>query len=78
MKSEKNELATLSPQQSNCFTAVPEDFEITRESDEVGHGQMSDALLAQAGKVSHRRPTKTWRPTEASDAGKPHTAGMGE
>jgi hypothetical protein len=44
MKNQKNELATLSPQQQNPYSAVPEDFEVSR-ADEFssayvpGHGQ---------------------------------------
>lgn len=78
MKNQKNELATLSPQQSNPYTAMPEDFEIIRDDDEVFHGQRSDELQKQAdsrGKSSlgaKRSPA-----TETSDAGPTHSDGFG-
>jgi len=76
MKTDKNELATLSPQQSNPYTAMPEDFEIVRDDDKVFHGQRSDKLQKQSDAVCKRRPSKRSVATEASDAGKPRT-GMG-
>ena len=73
MTTQKNELAALSPQQSNPYTAMPEDFEIIRDDDEVFHGQRSDKLQKQADAECERKPTKRSVATEASDARKPHT-----
>lgn len=54
----KNELATLSRQQQNPYTAVPEDFEIIRDDDEVFHGQRSDKLQKQSDAECNRKPGK--------------------
>lgn len=69
MKSQKNTLATLSPQQSNPYTASPLDFEVVRDGEEHFHGQHSDKLLKQGNK----RRSKPSPATEPSDAGKSHT-----
>ena len=79
MKTGKNELATLSPQQSNPYTAMPEDFEIIRDGDKVFHGQRSDKLQKQSETESKRKPAKhTPAPaTEPGDASAPRTPGIG-
>ena len=91
MKDQKNELATLSPQQSNPYTAMPEDFEVTRadefaDSYVPGHGQCGrdekeyGELLKQANAPTVNKSPfgeKPSRATEVSDAEKPKTNGMG-
>ena len=66
MKNQKDTLATLTPQQSNPYTAQPTDFEILKDTEPVFHGQCD--ATKQAGKASRRQD----RPTEASDAKNPH------
>lgn len=87
MKSQKNELATLSRQQQNPYTAMPEDFEVGRadefaESYVPGHGQCGkdekeyNQLLKEADAPTVNKSPfgeKRSRATEASDAGKSHT-----
>lgn len=67
-QNQKNELATLGPNQSNPYAAVPEDFDIIRDDDEAFHGQSSDKLLKQADAECERRPMRSSRATEPSDA----------
>jgi hypothetical protein len=77
MKNQKNELATLSKSQQDCYLARPEEFEITRDDEEIFHGQSSDKLVKQTdahGKSKFGAPRLP--ATEASDAGKPNTDGM--
>ena len=73
MMSQKDSLATLSKNQANSYLAMPEDFEITRDDDEIYHGQSSDKLLKQADAECERRPSKRSVATEPGNAGKPHT-----
>ncbi len=88
MKNQKNELATLSPQQQNPYTAVPEDFTVT-PADEFaasyvpGHGQCGvnekeyGELLKQANAPTVNKSPfgeKRSQATEASDAGKPNSS----
>jgi len=83
---QKNELATLTPKQSNPYTAVPEDFQVGR-ADEFsdgyvpGHGQCGkdekeyNELLKAAdapGINKSRFGEPRRRPVEASNAGRPH------
>ena len=87
MKNEKNELATLSPQQSNPYTAKPEEFEVGRadefaDSYVPGHGQCGkdekeyDGLLKQADAHGKSKLGAPRLPaTETSGAGKSHTDG---
>ena len=88
MKSQKNELATLSPSQRNCYTASPEDFPITHadSSEHVPfHGQCGKdeqeyaKLLKQ---TDARGKSKFGAPrlpaTEASSAKPPRTSGMNQ
>jgi hypothetical protein len=91
MKNQKNELATLSPQQSNPYTAMPEDFEVTRadefaDSYVPGHGQCGsnekeyDELLKQANAPTVNKSSfgeKRSRATETSNAGPAHSDGFG-
>lgn len=79
MEKQKDKLATLSPQQSNPYTAMPEDFEVgCADGDVPGHGQCGknkkehDELLAPSVKAG--RTGTAPRATETSDARKPHTA----
>jgi PHD/YefM family antitoxin component YafN of YafNO toxin-antitoxin module len=58
MKSEKDSLVTLSKNQQNAYLAQPEDFEITRDEDEIYHGQSSENLLKKADAECGRRPSK--------------------
>jgi hypothetical protein len=88
MKSQKNELATLSSQQSNPYTAKPEDFEVGRADEFAGgyvpgHGQCGsdekeyDRLLKQTDKHGKSKFGAPRLPaTEASDAAKPSTDGI--
>jgi hypothetical protein len=73
MENQKNKLSMLSPQQSNPYTATPEDFEIIQDDDEIFHGQRSDKLQKQSDAECRRRPSKRSVATEASDARKSHT-----
>jgi hypothetical protein len=78
-KEQKNELATLSPQQSNPYIAQASDFEITKDgSGPIFHGQRDAELLKQTQKLYGEKTGKQDRPTEASDAGKPHMPGSDE
>lgn len=70
---QKNELATLSREQSNPYLALPEDFEILRDSDSVFHAQRSDAIQKQSDAECNRKPNKRSVATESSDAGRPKT-----
>jgi ABC-type Fe3+/spermidine/putrescine transport system ATPase subunit len=70
MKSEKDSLATLSNNQANAFLAMPEDFEITRDDDEIFHGQSSDKLLKGADAECERKPAKRSTATEPDNASK--------
>jgi hypothetical protein len=73
---QKNELATLSPKQSNPYTALPEDFVIVRDGSAF-HGQESQKLQKTADAECHRTTgQKRSTATETSDAGKPRTPGM--
>ncbi len=77
MKTEKDQLVSQTKQQSNPYTARPEDFEIMRDDDEIFHGQRSDELLKQTdthGKSKFGAPRLP--ATETSDAGAPRTPGM--
>jgi hypothetical protein len=77
-KTEKDELVGQTRQQSDPYAALPEHFKITRDGDAAFHGQSSPELIAQGHAQSHRNPNKkSRRATATSDAGKPHTAGMG-
>jgi hypothetical protein len=73
MKSEKDSLATLSTNQANSYLAMPGDFEITRDDDEVFHGQMSNKLLKQGDTDCERKPAKSSTATEPGNASKPRT-----
>ena len=73
MSTQKNELATLSPKQSNPYLASPTDFEVIGEAAGAFHGQ-DNAKLRKGGKARPDSPPS--RATETSDAGKPHTEGM--
>jgi hypothetical protein len=68
MNNEKNQLATLSPSQSNPYTAMPEDFEIVRDDDEIFTGQRSDKLQKLSEAQCKRSPSKRSPATETSDA----------
>lgn len=85
MKDQKNELATLSPQQSNPYTARPEDFSVSGPDEFLsryteGGGQCGESkseyekLLAQGN--AKRNTGTQGRPTEVSNAGKPKTPGI--
>ena len=76
MKDQKNQLATLSPKQSNPYTAQASDFEITRDSSSVYHGQRNPALLKESQKFHCEKNGRQDRPTETSDAEAPHTDGF--
>ena len=73
MKSQKNELAVLEKNQANCYLALPGDFEITRDDDEIFHGQRSDMLQKRADAACSRQPSKRSPATETSDAKPSHT-----
>ena len=77
MKTEKDQLVSQTKQQANPYTAMPEDFEIVRDDDEVFHGQRSDELQKQADKRG-KSPlgSKRTPATETSDAGAPRTPGI--
>jgi hypothetical protein len=81
-QNQKNKLATLSPQQSNPYTAKPEDFEVSHPDEFLdryteGGGQCGETkaeyerLIAQGN--AKRNSGTQGRPTEPGDAGKPHT-----
>jgi hypothetical protein len=76
MTKQKNELAVLSPQQSNPYAAQPSDFEITQDSGSVYHGQRNAALLKESQKLYGEKSGKQDRPTETSDAEAPDTDGF--
>lgn len=48
---QKNELATLSPQQSDCYTADPRDFEVM-EADESAAPKMATPYHGQCGSTN--------------------------
>jgi hypothetical protein len=73
MTSDKNSLCDLSREQSNPFLCDPNSWEIVRDDDEIFHGQRSDKLQKESDAECKRKPAKRSLPTEASDAGKPHT-----
>ncbi len=75
MSTQKNELATLSPKQSNPYLASPTDFEVIGEAAGAFHGQ-DNAKLRKGDRGKSRPDSAHSRPTETSDAGKPHTEGM--
>ena len=87
-KNQKNELATLSPQQANAYTAKAEEFEVGRadefaDSYVPGHGQCGKdekeyaQLLKEAdARGKSRLGSKRNPATEASDAGASHGAGL--
>lgn len=68
MKSQKDSLAILSPEQSNPYLCDPNSWEIIRDDDEIYHGQSSDKLLKQADAECGRRPSKRSTATEPGNA----------
>jgi len=76
MKNQKNELATLSPNQSNPYMAQASEFEIAKDGPGIFHGQRDAELLKQSQKLHGEKNSKQDRPTEASDAGPAKTDGM--
>jgi hypothetical protein len=87
MKEQHNQLATLSPQQSNPYTAMPEDFEVGRADEFAnsyvpGHGQCGanekeyDRLLKAADAPGVNKSSfgeKRSVATEPGDADQSHT-----
>jgi hypothetical protein len=73
MKNQKNELATLSPQQSNPYTAQAADFEITQDAGPIFHGQRDAKLLKQPKKMYSEKSGQQDRPTETNNAKAPRT-----
>lgn len=56
MKTQKDELATLSRNQQNPGLAQPLDFEIVSDDADIFHGQRSDALIKQSEKCRGKSP----------------------
>jgi hypothetical protein len=89
-KNQKDELATLSPNQSNCFAADPRDFEILEAGDApkmptAFHGQCGDtrgeyeSLLRQgeeSANASNFSEQGEVHP-DVNRSGPPHTDGIG-
>jgi hypothetical protein len=55
MKTEKNKLIDLTSQQSNPYTAKPEDFGVVQDDDRIFHGQRSDAIKKQSDRECNRK-----------------------
>jgi hypothetical protein len=73
-----DELIQLSANQSDCYRAIPEDFEIMRDGDPAFHGQDSTRLRKQRAK-DHGKSKLTGtapRATSVNDAGAPRTEGI--
>ncbi len=77
MKKQKNELATLSPQQSDPGRAKPEDFAIIRDDDEAFHGQRSyEIQRASDAECSRKKFAGTPETPNVNDAGPAHSDGF--
>lgn len=78
-KATSSSLCEMSAEQKNPYLARPEDFEVTRDDDEIFHGQSSDKLVKQTDRHGKSKFGAPRLPaTETSDADKPSTDGMGE
>jgi hypothetical protein len=75
---EKDEVIELSANQTDCYRAIPEEFEILRDGDPAFHGQDSTHLRKQRAK-DHGKSKLTGtapRATSVNNAGAPHTEGI--
>lgn len=85
MNKEKNQLVEQTPEQANPYLAQPSDFEIAEVvvpfhsqcgSDKREYQKLLKESEDAGGKSNFVGEQD--RPTEASDAGKPHTEGIGD
>ncbi len=84
MKSENNQVIKLSRAQSDPYVALAEDFPIVEDGTPF-HAQCGsnkreyESLLKESEKLNTKSPFTGTAPraTSVSDAGKPHTDGMG-
>ncbi len=77
MTTDKDKLCVQTDSQRDPFRAMPEDFQIVRDDDEVFHGQ-DNAKLRKQDDHGKSKVTGTGQPraTRPDDAGPTHTDGF--